>query len=124
MRKTGEQCRLEPRTTGIVPGRHYSANLHGQRSEDAKAADSVLDRAGQKGTGKWTVQIALELGVPIPTIAAALDARILSSMKEERVAAGCQYNHPSSRYMGDNGWPTFSGSRAYQNVGCPTVRGV
>ena len=62
--------------------------------------DSVLDRAGQKGTGKWTVQIALDLGVPIPTIAAALDARILSSMKEERVAASRQYNRPSSRYTG------------------------
>ncbi|MGZ5261559.1 MAG: NADP-dependent phosphogluconate dehydrogenase, partial [Burkholderiales bacterium] len=61
----------------------------------------VLDRAGQKGTGKWTVQIALDLGVPIPTIAAALDARILSSMKEERVAASSQYSRPSSRYTGD-----------------------
>jgi 6-phosphogluconate dehydrogenase len=63
--------------------------------------DGVLDRAGQKGTGKWTVQIALDLGVPIPTIAAALDARILSSMKEERVSASGQYSRPSSRYMGD-----------------------
>jgi 6-phosphogluconate dehydrogenase len=63
--------------------------------------DVVLDRAGQKGTGKWTVQIALDLGVPIPTIAAALDARILSSMKEERVAAGGQYSRPSSSYPGD-----------------------
>ncbi len=63
--------------------------------------DSVLDRAGQKGTGKWTVQIALDLGVPIPTVAAALDARILSSMKEERVAAARQYSRPSSRYSGD-----------------------
>lgn len=48
--------------------------------------EMVLDRAEQKGTGKWTVQVALDLGVPIPTIAAALDARVLSSMKEERVA--------------------------------------
>ena len=62
--------------------------------------DLVLDRAGQKGTGKWTVQIALDLGVPIPTIAAALDARVLSSMKEERVAASSQYSRPSSRYTG------------------------
>src|SRR5256885_647549 len=70
--------------------------------------DSVLDRAGQKGTGKWTVQIALDLGVPIPTIAAALDARILSSMKEDRVAASRQYRRSSSRYTGDKreliGW--------------------
>jgi len=49
--------------------------------------DMVQDRAGQKGTGKWTVQIATELGVPIPTIAASIDARVLSSMKDERVRA-------------------------------------
>jgi 6-phosphogluconate dehydrogenase len=63
--------------------------------------DMVLDRAGQKGTGKWTVQIALDLGVPIPTIAAALDARVLSSMKDERVAASKQYSRPPSAYKGD-----------------------
>ena len=49
--------------------------------------DKVLDKAGQKGTGKWTAQVALDLGVAIPTIAAAIDARVLSSMKDERVAA-------------------------------------
>jgi 6-phosphogluconate dehydrogenase len=49
--------------------------------------DLVLDKAGQKGTGKWTVQVALELAVAIPTISAAVDARVLSSMKSERVAA-------------------------------------
>jgi 6-phosphogluconate dehydrogenase len=52
--------------------------------------DKVLDKAGQKGTGKWTAQVALDLGVPIPTIAAAIDARVLSSMKDERVAASQQ----------------------------------
>ena len=49
--------------------------------------DMILDQAGQKGTGKWTAQVALDLGVPIPTIAAAIDARVLSSMKAERVRA-------------------------------------
>jgi 6-phosphogluconate dehydrogenase len=49
--------------------------------------DSVLDQAGQKGTGKWTVIVALELGIPVPSIAASVDARVLSSMKRERVAA-------------------------------------
>ncbi|MDQ2975742.1 MAG: NADP-dependent phosphogluconate dehydrogenase [Acidobacteriota bacterium] len=52
--------------------------------------DLVLDKAGQKGTGKWTSQIALDLGVPIPTIDAAIVARILSSQKEARVEAGKQ----------------------------------
>ena len=49
--------------------------------------DVILDKAGQKGTGRWTVTSALELGVPVPTIAAAVNARIMSSLKEERVAA-------------------------------------
>jgi len=53
----------------------------------APLLDKVLDKAGQKGTGKWTAQVALDLAVAIPTIAAAIDARVLSSMKEERMAA-------------------------------------
>jgi 6-phosphogluconate dehydrogenase len=49
--------------------------------------DLVLDKAGQKGTGKWTSQLALDLGVPIPTIDAAIVARVLSSQKDVRVEA-------------------------------------
>jgi len=49
--------------------------------------DVVQDKAGQKGTGKWTAELALDLGVSIPTVVAALDGRVLSSMKAERVAA-------------------------------------
>ncbi len=49
--------------------------------------DLVLDRAGQKGTGMWTARVALEFGVPVPTIAAAIDARNLSALREERLAA-------------------------------------
>ena len=49
--------------------------------------DAVLDRAGQKGTGRWTVKAALDLGVAIPTIAAAVDARVLSANRERRVEA-------------------------------------
>ena len=53
----------------------------------APLVEKVLDKAGQKGTGKWTAQVALDLAVAIPTIAAAIDARVLSSMKDERVQA-------------------------------------
>lgn len=49
--------------------------------------DMILDVAGQKGTGKWTGQISLELGVPTPTITTAVYERYISSMKEERVIA-------------------------------------
>jgi 6-phosphogluconate dehydrogenase len=49
--------------------------------------DLILDKAGQKGTGKWTAQVALDLGIAIPTINSAIDARFISGLKEERVAA-------------------------------------
>ncbi|MEZ4334278.1 MAG: NADP-dependent phosphogluconate dehydrogenase [Myxococcota bacterium] len=49
--------------------------------------DAVLDRAGQKGTGRWTVEAALALGVAIPTITAAVDARSQSAALDERIAA-------------------------------------
>jgi 6-phosphogluconate dehydrogenase len=49
--------------------------------------DVILDKAGQKGTGKWTSQNALDLGAPTPTINTAVEARIMSSYKDERVAA-------------------------------------
>ena len=51
------------------------------------AIDDVLDKAGQKGTGRWTAQVALDLGVSIPSIAAAIDARVLSSLRDERMGA-------------------------------------
>ena len=59
--------------------------------------DLILDKAGQKGTGKWTAQIALDLGIPIPTISAALDGRALSSMKDERLVASAQYGRTPGR---------------------------
>jgi 6-phosphogluconate dehydrogenase len=59
--------------------------------------DLVMDKAGQKGTGKWTAQVALDLGVSIPTIAAAIDARFLSSMKDERVSASREIRGPRAR---------------------------
>jgi 6-phosphogluconate dehydrogenase len=49
--------------------------------------EKILDVAGQKGTGLWTVVSALEMGVPVPTLYAALNARVLSSMHAERLAA-------------------------------------
>jgi len=61
--------------------------------------DLVLDKAGQKGTGKWTSQIALDLGVPIPTIDAAIVARILSSQKKARVEASMQISgHTTGKF--------------------------
>ncbi len=53
--------------------------------------DAVLDRAGQKGTGKWTVLAASELGVAVPTLAAAVDARTLSSQRDLRLEAAAHF---------------------------------
>jgi len=63
--------------------------------------DLILDKAGQKGTGKWTSQNALDIGSAIPTITAAVDARIVSSIKDERVAASKVLSGPEARYTGD-----------------------
>jgi len=57
--------------------------------------DVILDTAGQKGTGKWTSQIALDLGIPAPTIAEAVFSRTLSAIKEERVAASRELSGPA-----------------------------
>jgi len=62
--------------------------------------DLVLDKAGQKGTGKWTSQIALDLGVAIPTIDAAIVARVLSSQKDARVEASKQLSGKATGNFG------------------------
>ena len=61
----------------------------------------ILDQAQQKGTGKWTSQEALDLGVPTPTINAAVEARILSAYKAEREKAAEVYPGKTKRFRGD-----------------------
>ncbi|NER97785.1 MAG: NADP-dependent phosphogluconate dehydrogenase, partial [Symploca sp. SIO1B1] len=63
--------------------------------------DLILDSAGQKGTGRWTVVSSLELGVPIPTMYAAVNARVISSYKDERIAAAKELTGPTGKYDGD-----------------------
>ena len=63
--------------------------------------DQILDTAGQKGTGKWTVMSSQELGVPITLIAEAVFARMLSAFKEERVAASKKLRGPNPAISGD-----------------------
>ncbi|MFN2238245.1 MAG: decarboxylating NADP(+)-dependent phosphogluconate dehydrogenase [Thermoanaerobaculia bacterium] len=58
--------------------------------------DLILDQAGQKGTGRWTARVAIELGIAAPTLAAAVDARVLSSLKAERVDAAAVLEGPAS----------------------------
>jgi 6-phosphogluconate dehydrogenase len=63
--------------------------------------DKILDAAGQKGTGKWTVNTSLDLGAPVTLISEAVYARCVSSMKEERVAAARKLKGPRSKISGD-----------------------
>jgi 6-phosphogluconate dehydrogenase len=66
--------------------------------------DVIVDRAGQKGTGKWTINIALDLGIPVSTMSEAVFARCLSAIKEERVAASRTIRGPKAS--------AFSGERS------------
>lgn len=63
--------------------------------------DKILDVAGQKGTGKWTVINAADLGMPLTLIAEAVFARCLSAIKDERVAASKILKGPDSKYTGN-----------------------
>ncbi|PQP80437.1 phosphogluconate dehydrogenase (NADP(+)-dependent, decarboxylating) [Paenibacillus sp. PCH8] len=64
--------------------------------------DVILDAAGQKGTGKWTSQSALDLGVPLSMITESVFSRFLSAMKDERVAASKILNGPATEaFSGD-----------------------
>ncbi len=63
--------------------------------------EKILDKAGQKGTGKWTVESAFDLGVPIPTMIAAVTARVASSYKSERVEAAKVLGNKTGVYTGD-----------------------
>jgi 6-phosphogluconate dehydrogenase len=61
----------------------------------------ILDTAGQKGTGKWTSEAALNLGIPAPTVAEAVFSRSMSAIKEERVYASKLLRGPRATFKGD-----------------------
>jgi 6-phosphogluconate dehydrogenase len=73
-----------------------TANVLGFTDPDTgqPIVDVILDKAGQKGTGRWMCQDALELGTPIPTIDAAVWSRSISSFKDARVRASEILNGP------------------------------
>ena len=63
--------------------------------------DNILDTAGQKGTGKWTALVALDLGSPLTLIGEAVFSRYLSAIKEERVEASKELSGPNINFSGD-----------------------
>jgi len=70
-------------------------------ADGSALVDKILDTAGQKGTGKWTVISSQELGIPITLMAEAVYARCVSAMKEERVAAARKLKGPKPTIKGD-----------------------
>ncbi|KGV00899.1 6-phosphogluconate dehydrogenase [Burkholderia pseudomallei MSHR4377] len=74
-----------------------TAKIFGKKDDETgeHLVDVILDRAAQKGTGKWTSQNALDLGVPLPLITESVFARVLSSLKAQRVAASEVLSGPS-----------------------------
>lgn len=73
-----------------------------KKDEDGQPlVDKILDAAGQKGTGKWTIINALDLGMPLTLIGEAVFARCLSAMKEERILASKTLEGPKPQYKGD-----------------------
>jgi 6-phosphogluconate dehydrogenase len=63
--------------------------------------DKILDTAGQKGTGKWTSVVAMDLGMPLTLISEAVFARCLSALKEDRVAASKILRGPTPKFTGE-----------------------
>lgn len=70
-------------------------------SDGTLLLDKILDSAGQKGTGKWTVINALDLGMPLTLISEAVFSRCLSSLKDERIEASRKLKGPKSHFDGD-----------------------
>lgn len=78
---------------------HIFTKIDGDKEHHSEThqavVDLILDEAQQKGTGKWTSQNALDLGAPIPTINAAVESRILSAYKDERIVASAILGGPT-----------------------------
>ena len=80
-----------------------SRDILAHKDEDGNATiDLVLDKAGQKGTGKWTAISALDAGQPLTLIGEAVFARCLSALKDERIAASRLLAGPIARFDGDH----------------------
>ena len=70
-----------------------------QDEDGSPLVEKILDAAGQKGTGRWTSESALVLGIPLTLISEAVFARALSALKEERVQAQPFFNAPGLNHL-------------------------
>jgi 6-phosphogluconate dehydrogenase len=77
-------------------------DILGYKDENGKyVVDYILDKAGQKGTGKWTVLASLDAGMPLTLICEAVYSRCISALKDARVAASKILTGPKKKYRGD-----------------------
>ncbi len=90
----------------------------------APMVDVILDRAGQKGTGRWTSEMGLRYGIPLPTIHAAVEARGLSSRKDERVKAAAQLRGPGVAGSTDPDLVDKLGDALYASKICCYAQGM
>lgn len=79
-----------------------SYKIMGHRDEETEkpTVEIILDKAGQKGTGKWTAQTSLDLGIPTPSLTAAVEGRVISFFKEERTILSKSFDrkYPEAKY--------------------------
>ena len=75
--------------------------LYYNDNDGTPLVDKILDKAGQKGTGKWTAINALDLGMPVTLIGEAVFSRCLSAQKDERVRASDILSGPDAQFTGD-----------------------
>lgn len=89
------QGRLQSFLVEITAAIFRQEDEHGE----GQLIDKILDKAKQKGTGKWTSQNAMDLGIPVPTIDIAVSMREISALKEQRVQADKAYSRPVVKPM-------------------------
>jgi 6-phosphogluconate dehydrogenase len=80
-----------------------TAEIMRRTEDDRPLVESILDAAGQKGTGRWTAVAALETGVPMTMVTEAVFARVLSSLKDQRVTASDVLGGPPATFAGETG---------------------
>ena len=98
-------------------------NAEDDQNPNQPLLDVIVDAASQKGTGKWTVQSALELGIAIPTITAAVDARLMSSKREERLVAAKIYPRSDESLAGAEDWIPRIEAALYVSKICSYAQG-
>lgn len=79
----------------------YKIMSHRDEKTGKPTVEMILDKAGQKGTGKWTAQTSLDLGIPTPSLTAAVEGRVISFFKEERTSLSGYFAKKSPEFSLD-----------------------